>query len=1131
MSPKNRVGASRRASSVAEPLEPRRLLSGQFFSGQGPLAGKPAAVVVADFNNDGHPDLLTPGSGASVQSGLGVRLGDGAGGFTFPPFATPSVTGGRAAAVGDLNGDGKPDVVLATASGASVLIGGGSGDFTQLSAVPPVGAPTALIAADLNADGRIDLIATTGKGVYVAAGNGDGTFAAATVYLPGSSPGAAVLGDFNADGRPDLAVTLGASNTVSVLPGTGGGGFGAPTAFAVGGGPAAIVTGDFNGDGRADLAVANRGGNSVSVLLGDGVGGFGGATTTAVGTAPRGLATADLNGDGKADLVVTASTDNTLAVLAGDGTGGFTTTATLGTGTAPYGVVAADINGDGRPDVAVANSGEYADSVFLNDAGKLTPAVAATTALAAPAQAGVSADFDGDGVADLAVTNFTSTATVGTVSVLRGNGNGTFAAGANPTVGAAPYAIVTADFNGDGRADLATANYNANTVSILLGNGDGTFAAATTYAVGTHPQSLVAGDFNGDGRADLVVANSGSTNLTLALNNGNGTFETGNLPLGYNSYAAQVVVSGDFNKDGKLDLAVAAFASSAPGVIAVLQNGGTANFTLVHTYATGGYVFNTTASTTVYNTLAAGDFNGDGNLDLESAYYTDNLQVVLLGKGDGAFSNGQSGYTSVAGGAGAPVVADFDGDGVADLAAVSSGGGSTPGGELTVLHGLSGDTLSGLGEPAGVSVPKPLSGLVVGDFDHDGRPDLATINTAGGVSVVLNRARANPNVQFVAGVLSVSGATTATLSLATDPSNTAYLTVNTPARVEIIRASAVKTLTFDGATVNVTSDLGGLAALTALTVGPTAAVTFSVGQHLPTLTVNGTATLTPGGKLLKVTGLDVAGRLDLNDGDLLYDYTGTTPQQTTVRGLIATGRAGGAWTGFGLTSTAAKNDAATATTLGYLEASDYLAANGANATFDGETLDNTAVLVRYTLYGDADLNRAVTVADFNRLAAAFNAAGTVWGSGDFNDDGSTTIADFNALAAHFNASLSAAGAVTAAAGHVTLTPPGGTPAKTAGLSGSAFDDANGDGRFDGRDKYTAGKRVFLDLDDDGVPDANEPSVLTDQNGKFTFDGLAAGTYHVRRVFAKGYVASTARIDLTLTPGHTKAGLLIGTKKA
>ena len=316
-------------------------------------------------------------------------------------------------------------------------------------------------------------------------------------------------------------------------------------------------------------------------------------------------------------------------------------------------------------------------------------------------------------------------------------------------------------------------------------------------------------------------------------------------------------------------------------------------------------------------------------------------------------------------------------------------------------------------------------------------------------------------------------------------------------------------------------------------------------EHLGPLTIGAGASFavaSGGGKVLRVTGLsiDPAGTLDLANNDLIYDYSGTTPQAATIAALIRSARGTGAWTGDGLTSSAAAADTTHSTTLGFMEATDYKSIYGATATFDGEALDTTAVIVKYTLYGDADLDGGVSINDFNRLATDFGAAsGQTWLNGDFDDDGGVSINDFNLLAANFGKSLSATGTINASTAVVKLTPPtpvtSPTPvvippaAGTGSIIGTAFNDNNNDAKYDTGDGASKGITVFLDTNNNGILDAGEVSTTTDSNGKFTFANLGAGTYHVRRVFDATHTYSTPLIDVTLTNGQAVQHLLLGTK--
>jgi hypothetical protein len=233
-------------------------------------------------------------------------------------------------------------------------------------------------------------------------------------------------------------------------------------------------------------------------------------------------------------------------------------------------------------------------------------------------------DFNGDGAPDLAVANYTSN----TVSVLLGNGDGTFQAQRTFAAGTGPRSVAVGDFNGDGTADLAVANQSSNTVSVLLGNGNGAFQAQHTFAAGSRSQSVVVGDFNGDDSLDLAVANAGTSpyfgdgSVSVLLGNGDGSF------LGRRNYPAGIspssVAVGDFNGDGSLDLAVTDFNSNQLSVL--LGNGDGAFLTSPVRYIVG----------IGPNSAAVGDFNGDGLPDLAVANYYSNDVSILLNDGSWA---------------------------------------------------------------------------------------------------------------------------------------------------------------------------------------------------------------------------------------------------------------------------------------------------------------------------------------------------------------------------------------------------------------------------------------------------------------------------------------------------------------
>ncbi|HZW79628.1 MAG TPA: FG-GAP-like repeat-containing protein [Candidatus Deferrimicrobiaceae bacterium] len=568
------------------------------------------SVSAADVNGDGKLDLLVSnlcGSSAyNCPSGgtVSVLLGNGDG--TFQPAANYGVGPyvAYSLAVGDVNGDGNPDLAVAgqcpgstnCAEGViSILLGNGDGTFqSAVSYNSGDGYPTSIAIGDINGDGKLDLAVAdqcaTGNcpngAVTLLLGNGDGTFQAATGYSPGEQYAAAVaMGDVNEDGKLDLLVLSScsscSSDSVSVLLGYGNGALAAARTYGSGGYNAqAVAVGDVNGDGQPDLVVANQcavincSGGTLGVLLGNSDGTFRPAVAyNSGGFQPYAIVVQDVNGDGKADLVVAnacasgACGNGSVGILLGNGDGTFQPALVYGSGApSALSIVVADVNGDGKPDVVVGNlcvnSSDCSTSTFGvllgNGDGTFQPATTFATGGQSTYSIAV-ADVNGDGKPDLLGASIcaASNCTDGAASVLLGNGDGTFQAPIMYDTGGeyATY-LAVADINKDGKLDLLVANSCASTsncaqgsIAVLPGNGDGTFRpplSSLTSSVSV--TALALADFNGDGKLDIA---SGSAN-TIMLGNGDGTFQTG-ITLGA---TGPDIAVGDFNQDGKPDLAV-----------------------------------------------------------------------------------------------------------------------------------------------------------------------------------------------------------------------------------------------------------------------------------------------------------------------------------------------------------------------------------------------------------------------------------------------------------------------------------------------------------------------------------------------------------------------------------------------
>ena len=340
--------------------------------------------------------------------------------------------------------------------------------------------------------------------------------------------------------------------------------------------PFSVAVGDFNHDGKLDLALAAFSTGQVAVLLGNGNGTFQAPVYYTVGFEPRSVAVADFNHDGNLDLSVTGfgSTTGIISILLGNGDGTFQPASDLTLNDYPTFVAVGDFNGDHIPDL-VTSDPPY-------------------------------------------------------VSVLLGNGDGTFQPPINNKLFAplTPDAIGLGDFNGDGKLDLAVAGQfgGSSKVDILLGNGDGTFQLGASYSIGASPQSVAVADFRGIGKLDLAIGGSGPA-VGVLLGNGDGTFQPQVFyPSGTGTSGSDWVVVGDFNLDGKLDLATTEIGISTSEV-AVLLGKGDGTFLSVTSYPAGRSDF----------FLAVGDFNGDLKPDFVVSD-SNGSAIVLLNTGVVSFS-------------------------------------------------------------------------------------------------------------------------------------------------------------------------------------------------------------------------------------------------------------------------------------------------------------------------------------------------------------------------------------------------------------------------------------------------------------------------------------------------------------
>jgi FG-GAP-like repeat/Bacterial Ig-like domain (group 3)/FG-GAP repeat len=760
-------------------------------------------IVVGDFNGDGIPDLALIDSDTST---LGILLANGDGTFTQDATKPPVSGAPTYIATGDFNGDGKTDVAVAENDGTiAILLGNGDGTFAALGSVNSGSSSSSIAVADLNGDGRADIVLASGGGttesIIVLTGNGDGTFNSSfSVQSPTSTNVTWVhVADFNQDGTPDvvLADSIGGA---TVFLNNGGGsldksfpvvsGLTVPYYFEVG-------VGDLNGDGYPDIVAGGYYNNSQGLYLTEPTETASASASIQVSGVGQHLVQASFPAEGSYESSLSSSiplwgllpaTSTTLSVTSGGATVTSVTPATavllsahVSVGTTPVTsgqVNFCDASAPHCTDIHILGSAALSSSgtatfkfvpgsgthsyqaQFVEDGFGLASASNIASLTVGPAPNPVYSDITAISGVDGFPGDYSLTATVvgyggpasptGAVSFVDTSfGNNVLATASlgtgipgtgfleslSPSFGSYPTSESTADFNGDGIPDLAIVSTNtyaggSYTLAVFLGKGDGTFRAGPTIQPSGMQVDpfMIFGDFNGDGKLDLAMLTWGldsTSYLTILLNNGDSSFTAKPTVVAVSQSnrggdgIPGTMAAADFNGDGKLDLAVVGDYISAGGVGILLGNGD-------GTFSTARIL----VPDQDFGRVAVGDFNGDGIPDLVVTHYFEfgTPPTIFLGKGDGAFTAKLASFTldyfptSI-------VVGDFNGDGIVDLAFSDLNG-------VEIALG-NGDGTFNETSASPIQVPDELYSLQAGDFNHDGKLDLAGWDTYFGQIVLL----------------------------------------------------------------------------------------------------------------------------------------------------------------------------------------------------------------------------------------------------------------------------------------------------------------------------------------------------------------------------------------------------------
>jgi len=643
--------------------------------------------------------------------------GDGHGNMTVGS-AFPTGPDPEDIAAADLNNDGIVDFVTANMGddSVSVILGKGHGEYAAQIPYAVGNGPMAVRIGDLNLDRKLDLVVgslNTDDGApdfSVMLGNGDGTFQTPIDYELGGQRTAIDVDDVDVDGFPDV-VAVNNSSVLSILYGDGTGHLSLGSSAAIGQAPTAVTIYDLDLDGKRDIVVTNEGSRSLSIVLSQGWRNFVSTQLPIRGT-PRSVTISDLNSDHYPDLLVNSETG--VQVLAGVGDGTFGDAIIYAGKYWEEGFATGDLNHDGKLDLAMVGSAlASADTsggleVLLGGEGMSLDGIQQL----APATSQISArmlveDLDGDGRLDL--VNIGSQGP--TVSAYPGVGGGRFSNDPilitpNPSkFGGGNPPLVAADFDKDGRVDIALPTYSSPTVTVLHNEGSFQFSSALTLPIPSATDMAV-GDLNQDGYTDLVAAGSGNS-VYVALNDGAGGFQS--LVQYSTGDGPNAVAVADMDADGRLDLVVGSYTSKTVGIYKGLGSGGFAepvvsnagikplflrvaqlnpdtlpdvvvvdrdghSFSVLLNRGDGSLVEGVVYTTDSFPLdFSIADFDGDGHLDLAIPEQYSEGFGLYLGKGDGTFTERQpyatGGAFSATFGAEcvATVSADLNGDSKPDL--------------------------------------------------------------------------------------------------------------------------------------------------------------------------------------------------------------------------------------------------------------------------------------------------------------------------------------------------------------------------------------------------------------------------------------------------------------------------------
>lgn len=684
----------------------------------------PYAVVVNDFNNDHHADIVVANYASNE---IAVFLGYGNGSFQEPiQYACGQDSNPRVIAFGDFNNDNTLDIVVANYGSYTigVLLGYGNGTFRK-TAEYLTGenvSPLWVVTGDFNNDKKIDVVALNypSGDIVIFQGNGDGTLKNPILYSTGEGTFSRSLavGDLNNDNQLDIMSANYGTNSIGILYGYGNGTFAEVTTYFIEDGfqPLSVACANLNGDQWLDIVAVYVQRSSIGLLFGLGYTYTAKELTytTGSGSHPNSISISDFNNDGNLDVAIANSGNDNIGIRLGFGNGSFETETTffIGSGSDPQFITVTDINTDNKMDIIAASPASdaiivlygHGDGTFLRQESYSTGDQSQPSSIAF-------ADFNNDNISDIIVSN----QGIDSLGVFLSFDYATFGHQTIYKTGfdSSSYSVATGDFNHDNKQDIVVVNYHRSNIGIFLGYGNDTFSAQTVYSTGyqSQPMCVAIGDFNHDNNLDIVVTNSGTNNIGVFFGYGNGSFSSQTIfPVGSNAFSHGIAV-GDLNHDTHVDIVIASSRSNNVGIFFGYGNG---SFSTILTYSMG--------SASYPLSVSIGDLNNDNNSDIIAANYRQNNIGVLFGDGNGGFpkliklsTDDASNPTSVG-------IHDMNNDGLMDIVVSNEGTDS-----IGIFLGY------GNGSFAGQKIYSMTSGslpycLSIADFNNDSYLDVAAAN-------------------------------------------------------------------------------------------------------------------------------------------------------------------------------------------------------------------------------------------------------------------------------------------------------------------------------------------------------------------------------------------------------------------